>query len=85
MNVSTQKSAKSKVINSPEYQEYLEYLEEERMAKNPDDFCFQTPSRNDYDVHAFDIFKTETEVSNSVAMLNEENFDMNYRITSAAI
>jgi len=85
MKVSTKKSAQAKVINSPEYQEYLEYLEEERMAKNPDDFCFMKPDKAAYGESEFDIFKTETDISESNAVLNDENFDYNYQIVSAAM
>jgi len=53
----TQKSASAKVINSPEYQEYLEFLEEEAMSKNPDEFCFQKPDRNSYTEDDYQIFQ----------------------------
>jgi len=52
----THKSADAKVINSPEYQEYLEYLEEEAMHKNPDDFCFEKPSRDLYTKEDYNVF-----------------------------
>jgi hypothetical protein len=53
----TLKSADAKVINSPEYQEYLEFLEEEAMSKNPDDFCFEQPNRNSYTKEDFNVFE----------------------------
>jgi hypothetical protein len=53
----TLKSASAKVINSPEYQEYLEFLEEEAMSKNPDDFCFEHPSRDSYTKEDFNVFQ----------------------------
>lgn len=53
----TQKSVSAKVINSPEYQEYLEFLEEEAMSKNPDDFCFQKPDRTSYTADDYQVFQ----------------------------
>jgi len=85
MKVFTEKSAEAKVINSPEYQEYLEFLEEEAMSKNPDDFCFQKPDRNLYAESDFDIFKMETEIEDKKAVLADEYFANTYEIIQAAI
>lgn len=57
----TLKSAKAKVINSPDYQEYLEYLEEEAMSKSPEDFCFEKPNREMYTKDDFDVFQFMSE------------------------
>jgi hypothetical protein len=85
MKVFTEKSAEAKVINSPEYQEYLEFLEEEAMSKNPDDFCFQQPDRSAYTQSDFNIFKMETEISDKAAVLGDEYFTNTYEIIQAAI
>jgi len=70
----TPKSATAKVINSPEYQEYLEFLEEEAMRKNPDDFCFSKPDKNCY----------KEEISNLFPFMNEQ-ITSHIQLISAAI
>lgn len=70
----TQKSASAKVINSPDYQEYLEYLEEEAMSKNPDEFCFEKPTIEMYVKEDFDAFQ-----------YMDEQYNQGLRIISAAI
>ena len=81
----TEKSAEAKVINSPEYQEYLEFLEEEAMAKNPDDFCFQKPQRDSYTESDLDIFKFENQLQENSAILAEDYLINNYEVISAAM
>ena len=84
MNVFTQKSTEARIINSPEYQEYLEYLEEEAMSKNPDQFCFELPDRNNYDESELNIFSRNAQLSDQSAALEEINYS-GYEIVSAAI
>ena len=84
MNVFTQKSTEAKIINSPEYQEYLEYLEEEAMSKNPDQFCFEMPDRNNYDESELNIFSQNAQLSDQSAALEDINYS-GYEIVSAAI
>lgn len=84
MNVFTQKSTETKIINSPEYQEYLEFLEEEAMSKNPDQFSFEMPDRNNYDESELNIFAHNAQLSDQSAALEEINYS-GYEIISAAI
>lgn len=70
----TLKSAEPKVINSPDYQEYLEYLEEETMSRNPDDFCFEKPNLDLYTKEDLDVFP----------FMNEQH-SHSLRVISAAI
>jgi len=85
MKIYTEKSAEAKVINSPEYQEYLEFLEEEAMSKNPDDFCFQKPNRSSYSESDLDIFSLENQIREETAILADEYLVNSYEIISAAI
>jgi len=73
MNDFTFKSPTTKVINTAEYQEYLEYLEEEAMAKRPDDFCFQAPDRDNYTESELDIFALQNQLNDDMAILSNEN------------
>ncbi|NPD45228.1 MULTISPECIES: hypothetical protein [unclassified Lentimicrobium] len=84
MNVFTQKITEAKIINSPEYQEYLEFLEEEAMSKNPDQFCFEMPDRNNYDESELNIFSYNDQLSDQSAALEDINYS-GYEIISAAI
>lgn len=85
MKVFTEKSAAPRIINTPEYQEYLEYLEEENMSKNPDDFCFMKPDRNSYSEAEFDIFIEESQMEEFDVLYADECFNSSYQIVSAAI
>ena len=73
MNDFTFKNSTTKVINTAEYQEYLEYLEEEAMAKHPEDFCFQAPNRDSYTESELDIFAFENQLNEDMAILSNEN------------
>lgn len=84
MNVFTQKSTEAKIINSPEYQEYLEFLEEEAMSKNPDQFSFAMPDRNNYNESELNIFSHNAQLSDQSAALEEINYS-GYEIVSAAM
>jgi len=85
MKIYTEKSAEAKVINSPEYQEYLEFLEEEAMSKNPDDFCFQKPQRSSYAESDLDIFSLESQIDEKTAILEDEYLENSFEIVSVAI
>ena len=84
MNVFTKKSTEAKVINSPEYQEYLEYLEEEAMSKNPDDFCYEMPDRNLYHESELNVFSDNAPLSDQSAALEDINYN-GYQNISAAM
>lgn len=68
-------SAKTKVINSPEYQEYLEYLEEEAMSKNPDDFVFEKPDNTFYSKDDFDVFSFMNDFENANYNIDIHDYD----------
>ncbi len=79
------KNSSPKVINALEYQEYLEYLEEEAMAKQPDDFCFQKPDINSYTESELDIFAFKNQLSDSNVILMNDNILSSYEGFSAAM
>lgn len=80
----TPNGVEAKVINSPEYQEYLEYLEEEAMCKNPDDFCFEKPSRASYSKDDFNVFQFMN-VKEEDCLVAENYYFEDMRIISAAV
>jgi hypothetical protein len=80
----TPRSVEAKVINSPEYQEYLEYLEEEAMSKNPDDFCFEVASRESYSKEDLNVFQFMN-VNEENCLVAESYYFEDMRIVSAAI
>jgi|GEM_PF-5047790 hypothetical protein len=84
MKISTILNPEPRIINSPEYQEYLEFLEEEAMSKNPDDFCFMTANKSNYSEADFDVFSAMEVESYSEAAFNDE-YLTGYRIIQAAI
>ena len=85
MKTSTLKSAQPKIINSPDYQEYLEFLEEEAMNKNPDDFCFQKPDLNTYSQSDFNAFSSMPIENDVKEYFIETEIQENYRVFSVAM
>ena len=84
MKIFTNVNAETRIINSPEYQEYLEFLEEEMMSKNPDDFCFMKPQKENYSESDFDVFSAMEVEAYDDSVFNEELLT-GYRIIQAAI
>ena len=85
MKTSTLQSAQPKIINSPDYQEYLEFLEEEAMSKNPDDFCFQKPDVNTYAQSNFNVFSSLPIENDVKEYFIETEMQGSYRVFSAAM
>lgn len=79
------KNSSPKVINALEYQEYIEYLEEEAMAKQPDDFCYQKPNIDSYTESELDIFAFKNQLNDRNVILMNDNLVTIYDDFSVAM